>query len=373
MKILIAPNSFKECATASKIADIIADKFIDRSFVNIEIFPVSDGGDSFLDVYDQNFSTTPRFIPGTYCFNKQLRAIPLSYDNEKSAYILESAEIIGLKTIPEEFRNPKKLNSQNLGYLFSHLIDQLKANKIIIGLGGTGTTDLGLGLCVPFGLQLYDSEGNQLEVIPENYIKTGKIVLPEKTKLQIEAITDVEVPVYGVKGAAYIFAPQKGASAEDIPLLDDGFKNIVNLIEKQYGIHLDVDKLGAAGGLCVGLSLIGNLQITTSNEFLKGSLKLDDHIEDNDLILTAEGRFDEQSLLNKASGIIVEKAIKQNRIVVIITGECTVDFNNYRNSPIIFELVKLLGSKKRAIEEYKAGIELAIDQLCNMLHLGPPK
>lgn len=369
MKILIAPNSFKECASSLEIASIISKELVLRNISNYEIFPVSDGGDDFLDIYKYYFFCDTLSIKTRNCFNNQFKDVQLAYDKEQSAYILESAEVIGLRNIPFSKRTPLKLNSENLGTLLWKLINEKKAKKILIGLGGTGTTDLGLGLCRSFGLRTFDIHGNELDIIPENFQLIDKITLPQKNLVQIEAVADVVVPLYGKKGAAYIFAGQKGATEEEIPVIDKGIRNIIRILEKDHNISFRNKLIGAAGGLSLGLSLISSFSFTESRKFLIGKLNLLKRISGSDLIITAEGKFDQQSFMHKASGEIIKEALKMKKLTSIITGECHVDFSKFDVPPLVFELIKLLGSKETAIKEYQKGLKAAIDLLVNKLQL----
>lgn len=362
MKILIAPNSFKECAGSVEIAEILRSELLRKKVYDVVMCPVSDGGDDFLDVYAYNFPVSKLNFTSLTCYDNNKLTFPSAFDPVSRQYVLESAKAIGLKIIPEEYRNPLKLNSENLGHILAEIERTGSSSGILIGLGGSGTTDLGLGLAVSFGLKLLNENGDELKVLPENYIKTKKIVLPRRSQLQIEAVLDVKVPLTGSGGCVHIFGGQKGASDEDGKIIDAGFANIIDILKRDYNLDYTSSDLGAAGGLSVGLSLISDFKITFARSFLNNRLGLDKKIQDSDVIITAEGKFDEQSLLNKASGLIVNDSLERHKKIIIITGECTVKFSNNK-APIVIELVKLMGSKDRAISEYKKALKLATDSL----------
>jgi len=363
MKILVAPNSFKECSSSVELASLISSELQKKNFTDLLNSPVSDGGDDFLEVYTHNFPCKSLIFQVKNCYNAEPTLIPAAYDNNTSTFILESAQLIGLRRIPPIYRNPVKLNSENVGILLKDILKNHKTVNVLIGLGGTGTTDLGLGLCKAFGLKLYDHSDADLEIIPQNYPRVQKITLPEKTSLKIEAVIDVLVPLYGKHGSAFVFAGQKGASEKDIRNIDDGFRNILKILMRDHNLDFTERNIGAAGGLALGLSLICDLKITSSHEFLKQTLGIINKINSSELVITAEGRFDEQSLMNKATGVIVNEALSRNKDVVIITGECLVSFDQYPHPPKVFELIKLLGSKEKALTQYRTGISLSINEL----------
>ncbi|MGE5497817.1 MAG: glycerate kinase, partial [Syntrophothermus sp.] len=233
------------------------------------------------------------------------------------------------------------------------------ASKIILGIGGTGTSDLGLGLCVPFGLRLLDKNGIELEAIPQNYPKVKKIILPGRLKLKIEVVLDVKVPLFGRNGTSRVFSPQKGASPEDVNLLEKGVKNILRVLKKEHGLDFENTLIGAGGGLTLGLMLISVTKVITSREFLVKKLGLRQKIRRADLVVSGEGKLDYQSYLEKATGIVIEETLRLKKRIIIIAGSHELPAK-YKKDIEVISLMDFYKSRSDSIKNYKTGIEKAI-------------
>jgi glycerate kinase len=365
INLLIAPNSFKECADAIEIADSIKKHFTEPEF-QVKSIPISDGGDGFLKICENNFrlKIVTKEIPSFYDGN--IFQIPIGISEDQKHIYLESAEIIGMKKIPKEKRHPSILNSSNFGELLIKLGSEYPQNhKIIIGLGGTATNDLGLGLCVPFGLKLFDKKGDQLPVQPKLFSEVWTIKLPEKRfALSLEVITDVEVPLYGETGTSKTFAKQKGATEKEIEILEKGVKNIISILKKDHGIDVSSKLIGAGGGLIFGLSLIADLEICFAEKFLLEKLKLEEEISKTDFVITGEGSFDKQSMMKKGTGILINSAIKLQKKVFVICGKADRSVSSSMDNGVrIFSLEKYFPMEEESIQNYKIGIEKACGEI----------
>ncbi len=365
INLLIAPNSFKECADANEIANSIKKHFTEPEF-QVKSIPISDGGDGFLKNCKNNFllNIVTKDIQSFY--DEYYFQVPVGISNDRKKIYLESAEIIGMKKIPLEKRNPSILNSSNLGELLIKLGSEYpEISKIVLGLGGTATNDLGLGLCVPFGLKLIDKKGNQLPVQPKYFAEVTKIHLPErKLSIPLEIVTDVEVPLYDQTGTSRTFAKQKGATEEVIEILEEGILNILSILKCEHGTDFSTKLFGAGGGLLVGLSLIANVSVVFAEEFLLNRLHLEREIIETDFIITGEGSFDEQSLMKKGTGILIRLAQKHKKKIFLICGrvhpdDIIQDIHDVRT----YSLEKYFKSKQASIKNYKIGIEKACGEI----------
>ncbi|MFA6979413.1 MAG: glycerate kinase [Ignavibacteriaceae bacterium] len=365
IKLLIAPNSFKECADAIEIAKIITENFAEPEF-QVKSIPISDGGDGFLNICQNNFhlEIVPREIRSFY--DDTFSQVPVGVSIDHKIIYMESAEIIGMKKIPLEKRNPSILNSSNLGELLIKLEKEfLEFSKIILGLGGTATNDLGLGLCVPFGLKLFNKNGEELQVQPKYFVEVHSIVLPkQKNIFTLEIVTDVEVPLLGETGTSKTFAKQKGATEQEIEILEKGVKNIISILKKEHGIDFSSRPFGAGGGLLLGLSLVANLQVCFAEEFLLKKLHLEKELVKADFIITGEGSFDEQSLLKKGTGILINSAKKLQKKVFVICGKVDQTISGRIDERVIpFSLEKYFSTEEESIKNFKTGIEKACGEI----------
>ena len=223
---------------------------------------------------------------------------------------------------------------------------------------------MGLGLCRAFGLKLFDKSGNELSVLPKNYSLVAKIILPEKKNLNIKVVLDVEAPLIGKNGTSKVFAGQKGASSADIVRLESGVKNVLRIFRQDHNLRFHESLIGAGGGLTLGLSLIGNVHVVRSRQFLIEHMGLSRRIKECDLVITGEGRFDKQSLMEKATGIVVLEAQRRKKRVALILGSCTVAKNTFgANAPHIYEMLPLFRSEREAILSFRKGITMTTEAL----------
>jgi len=365
-KLLIAPNSFKEVADSDKVADMFREHLKQESGLNIEVLPISDGGDGFLNACKSAFGLEVLSYEITTPYDNSTFSCETGYDRQTKKIYIESARVLGLRVIPEDQRDPLKLSSKGIGDLFLKIIDDIRQNKItvdevIIGIGGTGTNDLGLGVCSRFELELYDLFGKKDKIIPEYYyrIKELKWSAPD-LPFKIKVVIDVNNPLLGRKGAARTFGPQKGADKGEVEVMELGFTKIVNLL-KDKDIDRSFENLsGAGGGLAAGLYLFFNASTVEAKEFIRKELKLEEKIIDKDIILTGEGSFDGQTLNGKGAGIVLNLAVEMNKKVILCCGNITQDVKEMIGDHVdVIELSSFFGSKEESISNFEKGIELA--------------
>jgi glycerate kinase len=311
-KILIATDSFKECADSTLAVELIYQnlKIIEDKFELIK-FPLSDGGDGFLKSiqYRNPSYDFKEYIIRDY-YNRLINVPVLVI--ERVLY-LESANIIGLKLLKQIERNPLNINTSPLGLLLKKIdIDVnegiLDISKVVLGIGGTATNDLGLGLCEEFGLQILDKHGQKLKVVSLEFNNVSRIIW-EKYHLsfELEAVIDVQTPLLGKTGSAALFAKQKGASDEELIKLEEGFANILQTLKLQRLYDENIFLFGAGGGLAAGLQIFFSAGIIHSGDFIKNELKGRDLPESVDYFITGEGSFDYQSYLGKSTGLMLNK------------------------------------------------------------------
>jgi len=309
-KILIAPNSFKESVSSVEVAHLF-QKYLNSPLFEIISKPISDGGDGFLSVCKNNFDfeiinfTVPSpFMP------KRNFNVPVGYSLKLKTLFIESSEVLGLKKIPPNKRHPVNLTSSGLGELLNKIklrFNKETLTKLIIGIGGTGTIDMGIGALSSLGLKLFDKNNKVLKPITENFIDTAIIEYPvEIFPFEIEIIVDVNNPLLGDDGGLKVYGFQKGASEKDLDLIESGMKNILKILKKDGLIKDNIFLSGAGGGIPAGLSIFLNTTLKSSKDFILNDLKLNEYNDINYLI-TGEGKFDSQSYFNKGTGILLSQ------------------------------------------------------------------
>ncbi len=367
-KILIAPNSFKECADSVEISELIKTSLFRllpneiKSKIDFSLNPISDGGDGFISVCQRVFGAELLHFEISTPYNDDKFFCPVGYFQDSKTLFVESAEIFGLKIIPDEFRNPIQLSSKGLGELLLQLYDSVEngimdIEKVIIGIGGTGINDFGMGMMEIFGLEFYDRNDNSLDVLPKNFLRVEKIVVPEVNfPFHIEMIIDVENPLLGINGASLTFAEQKGATDEEAKQMEKGFLHLLDELEidevTQEGLS------GAGGGIAAALKLFFNAEETFADKFIREELKIRPENSNVDMIITGEGKLDTQTLMNKGAFIVVNEFAKQNVPIHFLCGVSEGDLPEIKNMKVL-EIAEYFDSPEDSIKKIDQGIDLA--------------
>ena len=329
--IIIAPDKFKGSLSSNQVCNSL-EKGLLKYFPaeNIKKFPLSDGGDGFLEVLNT-------YIPGLHrkemkipdpLMDKEITSNYL-YDNYSSAYI-ETADSSGLKHLKIGSANPMNTSTYGLGKLIKDAI--VSGNKnIYLGLGGSSTTDGGIGMASALGFKFLDLAGNELSPVGKNLINIKSIKWSyHDHAVKVIALTDVNNPLCGRKGSAHVYAAQKGASSSDIIMLDAGLKNLANIINSRLNTLVEnIPGSGAAGGLAAGLYAFLNAELKEGAQFITDISGIEKHFHNCRLLITGEGKIDDQTLMGKICGKIAEKAYKLGIAVIGVAGKNTLSKKQY--------------------------------------------
>lgn len=328
-KIIVCPDSFKECMSAPQVTKIISESLKQR-LPGIEVveIPLADGGegtsDALMDVYPLYLSVMAEDPLG------RTRKAHYYTDITGKKGLIEIADIIGLPLLGPDERNPLKASSFGVGQVILDAANH-GFSEVTVALGGSATCDAGMGMLEALGFKFFDSEGNILKGNGENLLKISKIddkgLNPSLKKLKIRVLTDVNNPLTGQEGAVKIFAPQKGADSKDVELLERGMENLINLVRSHLNLSSEISEAenfpgaGAAGGL--GYAFISFLNILPESgiQFVLQELNFAEQIKDADLIITGEGKVERQSLMGKVLSGVIEKARPLNIPVISISGK----------------------------------------------------
>ena len=327
MKIIIAPQSFKGSLTAKEATKIISDCarniFPESDLIGI---PIADGGDGTLEtiIDATNGKLMKSQVKGPD--NSVVQASWGLFNSEKNEKtgIIEMARASGLAMIDPKNLDPFNSTSFGTGEL---ILDALKngAKKIILGIGGSATNDCGIGVAKAVGIKFLDSKNNEVGNNVSNFINIKKINLDKFNThlddIKFEVACDVTNKLCGKEGASFIYGPQKGASTEDVRILDKNLLHIGNLIEKDLGVNvLDIKGGGAAGGLGAGMVAFFGAKLRPGVDIIFDTLSVEEKIKDADLIITGEGQFDISSTYNKAPAAIAKLGKKYNIPTIGISG-----------------------------------------------------
>lgn len=309
MKILIAPDSFKGTLTALEVADIISRVIGNNA--ECECLPLSDGGEGFCDSVYRACGGEMKNVLCHDIYYNEIEATVLFLD--KTA-VIESAAASGLQAKKRVMLS----SSYGTGELIKFASEQ-GYNDIILGLGGTGCSDGGLGALSALGVRFYDENQNVMQKPKSNDMNFvfGMSTRDCVKNINLTYACDVENTYFGKNGAAFVFAPQKGANKTQIEELDEGLKRL-----NAFFIN-DVSKLkgaGAAGGMCGGLYSVYGGKIESGFNIVSRLYDLDNKIKNADVVITGEGKTDSQTLMGKAPFRIAELCKKYGKKCVVVSG-----------------------------------------------------
>ena len=328
MKFVIAPDKYKGSLTAFEFCNAVEEglnKALEKP--TIIRLPLADGGDGTIDVVKYYLKADVVKVKVNDPLFRPIEASYLFSEQTKIAYI-EMAEASGLKLLKDSERNCMHTTTLGTGELITDAL-QKGTKEIILGIGGSATNDGGIGMASALGFRFLDKNNAVLEPKGENLIHIKTIdsseVHPLLKNVRVKVACDVTNPLYGKEGAANVYAEQKGASKEDIALLDDGLKNFAKVLFDTYGI--DVQKIsgaGAAGGMGAGSVVFLNAQLTSGIDLIKELADFDATIKDVDWIITGEGKLDEQTLSGKTISGVIKSAKNQNIPVAALCGSVNI-------------------------------------------------
>jgi glycerate kinase len=323
MKIVIASDSYKGCCSSLEIA-LAIETGIRRVYPDAEIvrIAVADGGEGTVDalVNGQNgiFRTIAVKGPVEETVDARYGII-----NGTTA-IIEMAAASGLTLIPPEKRNPFFTTTYGTGQLIKDALD-CGCKKIIVGIGGSATNDGGMGMAKALGVRFLDRHNRAIGngAINLDTIKTIDMSGLDNRilKCQIIGLCDVANPLTGENGASFIYAHQKGANDDDLPVLDKKLLHLADCIEKQLGIEIkSIPGGGAAGGLAAGLIAFCNGSLQKGIDTILTLADFDKTLRNADLVITGEGALDGQSINGKVPVGVANAAAKCGIPVIALTG-----------------------------------------------------
>ncbi len=287
----------------------------------ITIFPLSDGGDGFLDTVYYHINTTKK-TTSIKLNEKKLNLHYLISDDYKTAFI-ESSETVGFKYIHSDISILER-SSLLLGLLIKRLLDK-GFYSFVIGLGGSATNDFGMGLISALGAKFFDKNDNILSPVPKNIPFVEYIDMANFDKRinlsDFTVLADVSNPLIGKNGAANIYASQKGATKDEIAFLENAAKKYMKLFYDTFGMVIENKRmLGAAGGLGFAFEYFFNAKLKSGSKYVIELTNLENIIKNFDLIITGEGHFDTQSNFGKITGEVIKLSQKFNKPFIVLTG-----------------------------------------------------
>ncbi len=376
MRILIAPNAFKNSLDAKAVAMAIKEGLEQSKLeCTCECFPVGDGGDGTGEliinkcegttVHDEVHDPLGRKIPASFGI----------IENGRTA-IIEMANASGIRLLRKEELNPLQAMSFGTGEQVRQALD-MGVEKIVIGMGGSATVDGGIGILKALGVRFLDADGKDLNILPQDLENLANVDVStiDKRILNCEVIVlcDVDNFLLGEQGSAAIFGPQKGALAQAVKQLDSGLTKLTHAGEMVTGKDMSAIKYGGtAGGAAAGLYTFLNAKLVNGIEYFLTLTGFDRALERTDLVITGEGSIDEQTLQGKGPFGVAERAKRKGLPVIALAGRVPLEenINLKKYFDVLLSIGHQPGNLNSALAETKKNLFRTSGELGNLLALG---
>ncbi len=336
MKIVIAMDSFKGSLTAQQVCSITAEAV--RAYcpnAEIVIKPMADGGEGTARVLMDN-------VGGRWIKRKVMGPLPQKkidagfvwLDKERIA-VIEMASASGIEHLTKVELNPLKTTTYGTGQLIKAALER-RPRRILLAVGGSATVDGGIGAASALGWKFLDKNNSEAGFGGGGLKKIETIIKPEKLNLpSVEVLCDVRNRLCGKLGAARVFGPQKGATAEMVEELDSSLRRLAKIVRKQLCRNIkDLPGAGAAGGLAGGAAAFMSAKLVSGIDVVMAESNLHKELKSADFVISGEGSFDSQSLHGKVVSGVIKEARRTKTPVVVIAGQVKLSKRQYRKAGV---------------------------------------
>ncbi len=376
MKIVIAPDSYKESLSALDVATAIETGFREiyphAEYVKV---PVADGGEGTVEAMVAATQGHIVQVSVTGPLGEPVEAFYGLSGDMRCAYI-EMAAASGLESVPPTRRNPLLTTSWGTGELIRYALDA-GVSQIIIGIGGSATNDGGAGMAQVLGAKLLTAEQQQIAPGGGALETLARIDLseldPRLADCRIDVACDVTNPLTGPQGASAVFGPQKGATTAMIERLDSGLQHFAQIIARDLDIDvLSLEGGGAAGGMGAALYAFCGAKLRPGIEIVTDALRLADLVADADLVITGEGRIDSQTIHGKVPVGVAKVAKRFNVPVIGIAGSLTADVGvvHQHGLDAVFSVLYTVCTLDEALANAAANVRMTARNVAAVLQMG---
>lgn len=321
MKFLVAPNAFKGTITAHEAAFVIAE--------GLELFPgsesilqpVADGGDGTCSLLIDSLNLEKIQILTLNAIGQPVLSY-FGWDSSTKKAYLDVSTASGIGSLDTWQKDPKTASTFGTGLIIRKAID-LGAEEVILGLGGSATVDLGIGILSALGILFLDESGIELPAFSPNFLEKIKHIqiTPYIPKVRFICLCDVRNPFLGENGAIPVFGPQKGLELNEIQSFDYSCKKVLEfMIKKSKKEWTDQPGYGAAGGIAMGLKFFFQTDIQFGADYFFGLVEIERKVESADWVITGEGKYDSQSDMGKASFALLQQSKRAGKKIALITS-----------------------------------------------------
>ena len=353
MHIVIAPNASKGSLTAEEAADCIAEGIRQSQLdCSLSLIPVADGGDGTAKLIAKKMYSKAIDVPVHDPLGRLIETTFGWVEDTKTA-IIEISDASGIKLLKKEELNPLIANTRGAGELMLAALEY-GAQKILIGVGGTATVDGASGLLSALGVDFTNEQGETIAKLPEGLARLKSIDLSDLDKrvkqCEITVLCDVKNTLLGKNGAAAVFGPQKGATENDVILLEKCLGQLNLIAEKALKVSMaSMTYGGAAGGVAAGLAVFLGADLVSGIEFFLDVVNFDVVLQEADIVITAEGSLDTQTLEGKGPYGVALRAKNKNIPVIGLSGQVSLHTDDLMHN--YFDVLLPIGHAPCSIEE----------------------
>ncbi|EPZ45417.1 glycerate kinase [Alicyclobacillus acidoterrestris] len=327
MRLLVASDSFKGSLTSGQVIEAVQEAANRCGGVEVRGIPVADGGEGTLESI---LAVLPGRKVSCTVLDPLGRSVETYFAVVGRTAIVEMAKSSGLPLLALHERNPLLTTSYGLGQLIEGALEVDAVEELIVGIGGSATNDGGLGMMQALGLRALDAANRELPFGGHHLALLDRFDLtqlhPRLREVRIRVMCDVTNPLCGDDGASAVYGPQKGADAEMIRTLDENLHHLATCIKEKLGMDVaDMPGAGAAGGVGAALLAFCQAKLEPGIEVVLDLFQFDEMVQDVDLILTGEGRTDQQTLYGKVVSGVARRARLAGKPVVCLSGSLSSD------------------------------------------------
>jgi glycerate 2-kinase len=358
MNVVLAIDSFKGCASSQELSSWIEEGIKEvYQEANVTACYIADGGEGMLAAIMQNVRGK---IVTCNVHDPLMNPISAHYGilDDGVTAIIEMAQAGGLPLIPKEKRNPLLTTTFGVGEMVKDALAK-GCRKFIVGIGGSATNDAALGMLQALGYRFLDVAGNELglggAILEQVHHVDESHVLPELKTCEFTVACDVDNVMYGPRGSAHIYAAQKGADAAMIERLDAGMKHFTDVLKNTLGRDVAMNAgSGAAGGMGGGMQAFLDATLRSGIEIILDQIGFDAHLKGATLVITGEGRIDQQSLMGKVLSGVSKRAQKAGVPLIALGGGIADELEEHEGVDALFSIMRYPMSLEEAMEKPRA-------------------
>lgn len=322
-KIVLIPDSFKGTMSSTEICQIMTEAIRKFSDAEVMSIPVADGGEGSVDAFISAVGGEKVFTEVSGPYFEKMQAFYGLIHNGRTA-VIEMAVCAGLPLVTGN-ADPMKTTTYGVGELIKHAL-QNGCRDIILCLGGSCTNDAGAGLSAALGVKYENADGKEFIPVGGTLKDIAHIDIAQADSrikdARITVMCDIDNPLYGEEGAAYVFGPQKGADNEAVVLLDNGLRHYSKCLKNDFSKDVsDIPGTGAAGGIGASMIAFFNAELKMGIETVLETVNFSEIIKDADFVISGEGKIDSQSLRGKVVIGVAKETRKQNVPLIAVVGD----------------------------------------------------